>query len=46
MEDVFKKEEFKEQLEILQKIREGIIKEYTFSPKKFVLQSGEERFLK
>lgn len=46
VEDVFKKEEFKEQLEILQKIREGIIKEYTFSPKKFVLQSGEERFFK
>ncbi len=46
VEDVFKKEEFKEQLEILQKIREGTIKEYTFPPKKFVLQSGEERFFK
>nr|WP_307902821.1 HAMP domain-containing sensor histidine kinase [Clostridium botulinum] len=46
MEDVFRKEEFKEQLEVLQKMKEGTIKEYTFSPEKFVLQSGEERFFK
>ncbi|NFG98456.1 PAS domain S-box protein [Clostridium sporogenes] len=46
VEDVFRKEEFKEQLEVLQKMKEGTIKEYTFSPEKFVLQSGEERFFK
>ncbi|NFR37100.1 HAMP domain-containing histidine kinase, partial [Clostridium sporogenes] len=46
VEEVFRKEEFKEQLQVLQKMKEGTIKEYTFSPKKFVLQSGEERFFK
>ncbi|MCS4467218.1 hypothetical protein JTS99_16125 [Clostridium botulinum] len=46
MENIFRKEEFKEQLEVLQKMKDGTIKEYTFSPKKFILQSGEERFFK
>ncbi len=46
VENIFRKEEFKEQLEVLQKMKDGTIKEYTFSPKKFILQSGEERFFK
>ncbi|WP_251860561.1 PAS domain-containing sensor histidine kinase [Clostridium sp. Marseille-Q2269] len=46
VEEVFTKEEFNEKLKVLKDMKEGEIKEHTFSPTKFVLDSGEERFYK